>query len=188
MISETSTPMIYTAQQFKKEHPDCKIVFIAPCIFKKLEGLQKSVKEYVDFVMTFEELMGMFVAREIEPSTIETDVEMLDASQTGRGYAVGGGVAQAVVARAKEINPDVDVDVEAAEGLADCMMIVRLAKAGKKNGKLLEGMPCVGGCIGGPGTVVPKHRARKANAKFAQESPFKSPRDNTNIPESDMPI
>lgn len=188
LISETSTPMIYTAQQIKKLHPNCKVVFIGPCISKKLEGLQPNVQEYVDFVMTFEELMGMLVAKEIEPSALETEEEMTDASKTGRGYAVGGGVAQAVVARAKEINPDVEIPVEAAEGLADCMTMVRLARAGKKNGMLLEGMACVGGCIGGPGTVVPKHRARKANAKFAASSPFLSPRDNTNIPEEDMPL
>ncbi|MDD7593795.1 MAG: 4Fe-4S dicluster domain-containing protein [Peptoniphilaceae bacterium] len=187
LISESSTPMVYTAQQIKKAHPDCKVVFIGPCLSKKLEGLQPHVHSYVDFVITFEELMGMFVAREIEPASIETEESLTDASSTGRGYAVGGGVAHAVVARAKEIDPSREIQVEAAEGLADCVMLMRLAKAGRKNGMLLEGMACKTGCIGGPGTVVPRHRARKANAAFAAASPFTSPADNTNIPDEDKP-
>lgn len=188
LISESSTPMIYTAQQLKKQHPDAKIVFIGPCLSKKLEGLQEHVQEYIDFVITFEELLGMFVAREIEPSAYPIEEAVEDASKTGRGYAVGGGVAAAVVARAKEIAPDREIHVEAAEGLANCVMMMKLASAGKKNGMLLEGMACPGGCVGGPGTVASQPRARKANAEFAQKSPYASPADNTKIPEEDKPL
>ena len=95
-ISESSTPMVYTSHHIKKNHPNSKVVFIGPCISKKLEALQDHVKDYVDFVITFEELMGMFVAKEIEPAEIEVEGKIKDASVTGRGYAVGGGVAQAV--------------------------------------------------------------------------------------------
>ena len=188
LISESSTPMMYTAEQIKKAHPGCKVVFIGPCLSKKLEGLQPAVHDQVDFVITFEELMGMFVAKEIEPSSIETEEPFHDASKTGRGYAVGGGVAKAVVARAKEIDPNREIEVEAVEGLADCMMLMRMAKAGRKNGMLLEGMACEAGCIGGPGVITPRHRARKANAQFSAESPFESPWDNTNIPQEDKPV
>lgn len=188
LISDSSTPMIYTATQLKKQDKDATIVFIGPCISKKLEGLQPHVKDYVDFVITFEELMGMLVAKEIDPGSIETDEEMQDASATGRAYAVQGGVASAVVARAKEINPEIEVQVENADGLHECVMLMRMAKAGKKNGMLIEGMACSGGCIGGPGTVVPRHRARKANVAFSKASPFASPFDNTKIPEEDKPL
>lgn len=187
LISESSTPMIYTAQQIKKKHPNCKVVFIGPCISKKLEGLQKHVREMVDFVITYEELMGMFVAKNIEPSAIETEEVLKDASKTARGYAVSGGVAHAVVERARELDPKREIAVENADGLFECVTMMRLAKAGKKNGMLLEGMACSGGCIGGPGTVVPRHRARKANAAFSLESPYQSPAENVNIPEEDRP-
>ena len=63
--------------------------------------------------------------------------------------------------------------------------MLRLAKAGRKKGMLLEGMACVGGCVGGPGTVVPIQRSTRAVKQFAQESPFKSPGDNHHIPEED---
>ncbi len=184
-ISESSTPMVYTSHHIKKNHPDSKVVFIGPCISKKLEALQDHVKDYVDFVITFEELMGMFVAKEIEPAEIEVEGKIKDASVTGRGYAVGGGVAQAVKERIYEINPDVDVKVECIEGLAECVKVMRLAKLGMKNGLLLEGMACKNGCIGGPGTVVSAARSRKSVAVFSKESPFKSPADNENIDPED---
>lgn len=187
LISESSTPMIYTALQLKKAHPGCKVVFIGPCISKKLEALQESVSEYVDFVITYEELMGMFIARDIEPGALKVPDEVQDASATGRGYAVGGGVAQAVVARAKELDPRCEIIVEGAEGLADCVALMRLAKAGKKDGHLLEGMACEGGCVGGPGTIMAASRTKREVSKFAARSPFASPADNTNIPEEDKP-
>ncbi|NCD07869.1 MAG: 4Fe-4S dicluster domain-containing protein [Negativicutes bacterium] len=186
-ISESSTPMVYSSHYIKKNHPDCKVVFIGPCISKKLEALQEHVKDYVDFVITFEELMGMFVSQGIEPSEIEVDGKIEQASVTGRGYAVGGGVAHAVEARIHEINPDRDVKIECAEGLADCVKLMKLAKAGLKNGMLLEGMACNYGCIGGPGTVVTAARARKSVADFAKESPFSSPSENKNITPEEMP-
>lgn len=186
-ISESSTPMVYSSHYIKKNHPDCKVVFIGPCISKKLEALQEHVKDYVDFVITFEELMGMFVAKGIEPSEIEVDGKIEQASVTGRGYAVGGGVAHAVEARIHEINPDQDVRIECAEGLADCVKLMKLAKVGLKNGMLLEGMACNYGCIGGPGTVVTAARARKSVADFSKESPFSSPAENKNITPEEMP-
>ncbi len=186
-ISESSTPMVYTSHHIKKTHPDCKVVFIGPCISKKLEALQENVKDYVDFVITFEELMGMFVAKGIEPAEIEVAGEITDASVTGRGYAVGGGVADAVIKRIREIRPEMQVKAECIEGLAECVKTMRLAKLGLKNGMLLEGMACKHGCIGGPGTVVAAARARKSVAGFAEKSPYKSPADNQNISEEDRP-
>ncbi|MDU1829422.1 MAG: 4Fe-4S dicluster domain-containing protein [Anaerococcus sp.] len=186
-ISESSTPMIYTGLQLKKKDPNSKITFIGPCISKKLEALEPDVAEVIDFVITFEELLGMFLAKGIEPSEIEVEDQMMDASETGRTYAVSGGVAQAVVKRAQEIRPGIKVDVENAEGLANCVKLAQLAKLGKMDGKLIEGMACEGGCVGGPGTVVARNKTGKAVKAFAKESVFKSPADNTNIPDKDKP-
>ena len=186
-ISESSTPMIYTGLQLKKKDPDCKVVFVGPCISKKLEALEDEVAEVIDFVITFEELLGMFLAKGVEPSEISIDEEMMDASATGRNYAVGGGVAEAVVKRAQEIRPGIKIDVEGADGLANCVKLAQLAKLGKMDGKLIEGMACMGGCVGGPGTVVAMAKAAKGVRSFAKESIYKSPADNENIPAEDRP-
>ena len=186
-ISESSTPMIYTALQLKKRDPECEVVFVGPCISKKLEALEEEVAEVVDFVITYEELLGMFLAKNIEPSEIEVESKMMDASETGRNYAVGGGVAEAVVRRAKEIKPDIEVAVEGAEGLHACVKLAQMAKLGKMDGKLIEGMACMGGCVGGPGVVIAETKTAKAVRNFAKESDFRSPADNTNIPAEDRP-
>ena len=70
-----------------------------------------------------------------------------------------------------EYYPDVQVNVEHAEGLAECRKILTLAKAGKLNGCLIEGMGCPGGCIAGAGTNIPvATAAKKSLAKYVQNS------------------
>lgn len=187
-ISVTYPPMIYTSSQLKKAHPGCKVTFIGPCVSKKLQALQPNVKDHIDFVITYEELMGMFDAKEIVLEELQTEFKFNDASGTGRGYGVAGGVAKAVSDRIHEIDPVREVQVHAADGLKECMNLVWSAKAGHEDGKLLEGMACEGGCIGGPGTIASLQTSRHANDIFAKESPFESPADNTRIPEEDKPI
>ena len=111
----------------------------------------------------------------------------MDASETGRFYAVSGGVAEAVKRRIGEIDPDAKVQVENAEGLDNCVKLARMAKLGRMDGKLIEGMACMGGCVGGPGTVVAENKTGKKVKAFAAESIYKSPADNKNIPVEDRP-
>lgn len=186
-ISESSTPMIYSGKHIKKIEPDSSVCFIGPCISKKLESKVTEVEKVVDYVITYEELMGMFLAKHIEPAEIEIEEEWMDASETARNYAVSGGVAEAVRRRVNEIDPDREVKVEKAEGLANCVNLARMAKLGRKDGLLLEGMACVGGCVGGPGTLISQKKTKKAVNNFAEESIFKSPYDNTKIPTEDKP-
>lgn len=161
-----------------------KITFIGPCISKKLEALREDVKDYVHFVITFEEIMGMFVAKEIELSEIEADQEIQDASALGRGYAIAGGVADAVKNVALEIDPAREINVECAMTLSECVKLMKVAKAGKKSGYLIEGMACLNGCIGGPGTLASVSRVKKAVEGFKNQSSYKTPFDNKIIDEA----
>ena len=70
----------------------------------------------------------------------------------------------------KEYYPGVEVKIEHAEGLNDCKKILLLAKAGKKNGCLIEGMACSGGCIAGAGTNIPIEKAAQEVKKFVENS------------------
>ena len=47
-----------------------------------------------------------------------------------------------------------------------------VAKAGKYNGYLLEGMACPGGCIGGAGTLAPLDKAAAEVAKNKKNAPY----------------
>lgn len=170
-ISDALTPMVETARAIKKERPNARVAFIGPCASKKLEAFRRIVRSDVDFVITFEELMGIFAAKEIDFS-IDSENTMEDACQTGRGFAVSGGVAEAVVSCIKKENPGMEVLVDRAEGLANCKKMLTLAKLGKRNGYLLEGMACEGGCVGGAGTLQPPKKAAAQVKKFAEESKF----------------
>ena len=130
----------------------------------------------MDFVLTFEELMGMFEAREVDFDSLEVDPadDFNKASADGRGFAVGGGVAQAVVNAIKKMDPDREVKVASAQGLAECKKLLMMAKAGKYNGYLLEGMGCPGGCMGGAGTLTDPVKAAAALAKYKKEAPIET--------------
>ncbi len=174
-VSQELTPMVATARSIKKEHPQAKIVFIGPCASKKLEASLTTVRSDVDFVITFEELAGMFDAKGIDLEAFQGDSSFHDATAAGRGYAVAGGVAQAIERCLKEYYPDIPVHIEHAEGLADCKKILTLAKAGKLKKCMIEGMGCPGGCMAGAGTIAPYKEATSALKKFVDSSTRKLP-------------
>ena len=175
-ISNELTPMDATARIIKKEHPDASVVFVGPCASKKLEASRKSVRSDVDFVITFEELSGMFESRGITFDQMPQDGELNDATAAGRGYGVAGGVASAIEDVIKEYYPGVEVNIEHAESLSECKKMLMLAKAGKKNGCLIEGMACPGGCVAGAGTNIAVNQATKELLAFKNNTEIKIPK------------
>ncbi len=161
-ISMALTPMVLTGRMIKKNHPGCKVAFIGPCAAKKLEASRRTIRSDVDFVLTFEEVMGMFEAKDVDFKEFESHNTMHGGSGDGRAFAISGGVAEAVSNVIEERYPEIDVKIERAEGLDNCRKMMLMAKAGKYNGYLLEGMACPGGCIGGAGTVKPVAASRAA--------------------------
>ena len=174
-ISMPLTPMVLTARMVKKAHPDAKVCFIGPCAAKKLEASREHIRSDVDFVLTFEELQGMFEAKEVWFADVEGNDPLDKASADARGFAVSGGVASAVQNVVKEMAPEVEMKIMGAEGLRECRKMMTLAKAGKLNGYLLEGMACPGGCVAGAGTIRPIKKAASLVEKYKKEAPLKSP-------------
>jgi [FeFe] hydrogenase (group B1/B3) len=159
-VSQELTPMVATARKIKEIDPEARVVFIGPCAAKKLEASRRTIRSYVDFVLTFEELNAMFASRNVDLENIEESPLHLNATGAGRGYAVAGGVANAIERCIKEYYPETEVNIFHAEGLADCKKILLQAKAGKIKGCLIEGMGCPGGCVAGVGTVIAPEKAK----------------------------
>ena len=178
-ISQELTPMVATARTIKLEHPDAKVVFVGPCAAKKLEAMRRTVRSDVDFVVTFEELQAMFDAKDIDLTKYEAESSFHNATGAGRNYAVAGGVAESIEKMLKENYPDVQVNIQHAEGLAECKKTLALAKAGKLNGCLIEGMGCPGGCVAGAGTNIPIPKAQKKIKDFVKAS-------SKTLPEKDL--
>ncbi|MDC7223592.1 MAG: 4Fe-4S dicluster domain-containing protein [Spirochaetales bacterium] len=178
-ISMALTPMVFSARLVRENHKEAKIVFIGPCSAKKLEASRKSVKSEVDFVITFEELSGMLAAKEIEMVGTDTSLNN-EASASGRGFAVTGGVAKAVTDLIEKMDPERKVQTFSANGLAECVTMCREAEKGKYDGYLLEGMGCPGGCVAGAGCIAKPNQAgaqvklavRNSELKLSDESKY----------------
>ena len=177
-ISMTLTPMVFTARLMKKKYPGCKVVFVGPCAAKKLEAIRENIRSDVDFVLTFEELQGMFEAKEIDFATLPSGEPMDEGTSAGRGFAVSGGVAGAVEKLIHETHPDLEVKTARAEGLRDCRKLMTMAKAGKYKGYLLEGMACPGGCVAGAGTILSVEMATKVVGRYQSEAKTASPMES----------
>lgn len=159
-VSRELTPMVATARSIKVNRPNARVVFIGPCAAKKLEASRKTIRSYVDFVITFEELAGIFDAKGLNLAELEELPVNFKATGAGRGYACAGGVAEAIEKCINEYYPGTEVKIQHAEGLNECKKVLTLAKAGKLNGYMIEGMGCPGGCVAGVGTIIPPEKAK----------------------------
>lgn len=172
------SPMVRVAQWLKKKEPGAKVVFVGPCIAKKLEALRLPARKYVDAVLTFDEVRALFKAAEIELSAVTPAEELQDASRSGRIFGRAGGVTEALIGTIKRINPEIGVEPERAEGLAECSKLLKAAEAGRLRGNLIEGMACPGGCVGGPATWLKEMAASKLVENFSQKAEYAGVPDN----------
>lgn len=167
-VSDTKTPLFYTAEIVKKETPDAVVVFISPCVAKRAEGFEN---ENIDFVMNYEELGALFVAKKVEISDCEKAKNNKEASRQGRQFGFSGGVAGAVSKMVK--NKDA-VKPCVVNGLnkENIKNLKRYAKTSQcDNGcNLIEVMCCEGGCIGGNATINTPKNTIKIIEKLLSES------------------
>ncbi len=164
-VSDTRTPMHYTAKMMKEKYPGIVTVFIGPCVAKRVEAMRD---EYTDYVLTFEELGALFVAADIEVAVCDDAETEQGASREGRNFAVTGGVADAVKTAAGE---DVEIKPLIISGLnRQAIGKLRLCAAGKFDANLVEVMACEGGCVAGAGVLGAVKYATKAVHDHADKS------------------
>lgn len=164
-VSQTKTPLHYTAQYVKKHVNDCVTVFVAPCVAKRVEGFED---EYVDYVMNFEEMGALFIAKKIEVSDCEETKFDSESSKQGRNFGISTGVASAVKKALKDesIAKPLIINGINRESTA---LLKKIAKDGFVEGgyNLIEVMNCKGGCIGGVSTI---NNQKTAENKIKQET------------------
>lgn len=165
-ISKTASPMTMTVRYLKAEHPEIKVVFIGPCIAKKLEA--QKVMDTADYVITFEELIAMFDAQNINPADMAENEQ--DGSLAGKNFAVSGGVSAAVAQVLEEEGIDLPFTCVKCNGAAECKKALMLLNAGRFKDDMIEGMACEGGCVSGPGGVESSLRLKKNRAKLLSEA------------------
>lgn len=175
-ISTNLSPMATIAKWIKEHNPNCKIMFIGPCIAKKQEIKDEKVSKYVDVTLTFEELQAMIDAKEIDLKSLE-ESPLDNASYYGRIFARAGGLTDAVKEALKEQNSDFEAKPIAVDGLENCRLALIKAKGGNIDFNFIEGMGCIGGCIGGPCCLTHEVRDKMEVDKYGHESKEKTIQD-----------
>jgi [FeFe] hydrogenase (group B1/B3) len=173
-ISHNLSPIAAIAKYIKERTPDAKVIFIGPCTAKKMEFQKESVRNFVDSVITFEELQALFDSRDIDITQIPEDV-LDNASYYGRIFARSGGLSDAVKQALKEQNlNDFELKAVPCDGIEACRIALLKANKGALNGNFIEGMACVGGCIGGAGCLTHGEKDKAEVDRYGQEAYEKS--------------
>ncbi len=145
-VSDSFSPMVYTADLIKKSDPTGKVIFIGPCTSKKVEYKSEKAHGAIDSIISFEELQAFFDARSIDIESLEETV-LNNASFYGRIFAKSGGIKEGITEIAKE--KGVDVKPVAMNGINECKINLLKLKLGKAEENFFEGMACDGGCLNG---------------------------------------
>ncbi|MCQ2797311.1 MAG: monomeric [FeFe] hydrogenase [Bacilli bacterium] len=150
-ISSSLSPMAMMGKILKESDPDCNVVFIGPCTAKKSEIKNEKVSPWIDSVMTFEEMQALIDSRDFDTSGELVEEEFTHPSSSfGRGFAKCGGLSVAVVESLKEQGIDFEVKSAAVDGIDNIKKTLLQFKKPDSPYNFVEGMACVGGCIGGP--------------------------------------
>ena len=169
MVSHNLSPMATIAKYIKETEKDTKVIFIGPCTAKKAEVQLEKVKPYVDAVMTFEELQALFDSKDLDITTFEEDV-LDNASYFGRIFARSGGLSDAVKQGLAEQNIDFDLKPIACDGIEECRVALLKKSKNVLDANFIEGMACVGGCIGGAGCLTHGEKNKAQVDEYGKEA------------------
>ncbi len=169
-VSHNLSPMAAISKYLKERSPGSKVVFIGPCTAKKAEVQKDSVKPYVDVAMTFEELQALFDSRDIDITALPEDV-LDNASYFGRIFARCGGLSDAVAQGLKEQGvTDFTLKPVACDGIEACRVALLKKSKNLLDGNFIEGMACIGGCIGGAGCLTHGEKSKAEVDKYGKEA------------------
>lgn len=168
-ISHNLSPMGTLAKYIKDTTEGAKVVFIGPCTAKKSEILDERVAPYVDSVLTFEELQALFDSKDFDITTLEEGV-LDNASYYGRIFARSGGLSDSLKQAIKEQNIDFDLKACACDGIEECKLALLKKNKNLLDANFIEGMACVGGCIGGAGCLTHGEKNKAEVDKYGREA------------------
>ena len=151
-LADVLSPMCAHGLNLKKRYEDAKVVFIGPCIAKKEEGDQS---EYIDAVLTFEELDQWLNEENIEMMT--TDDKTRQEKSKARLFPTGGGIIRTMACTSTRHSYVV------VDGMNEAIAALEDLKAGKIHDCFIEMSACEGSCVCGP-------VARNRNSSQARNS------------------
>lgn len=181
-ISPSVSPMIASGRVIKALEPQAKVVFIGPCVAKKSEAQLPDLQGAIDFVLTFQELATIFEAAGINLLE-QADEENPQASWGGRVYGRTGGVSAAVETTLKKLVPRRAETFRPlkVDGIPDCQKAMETIRQGQLQANFIEGMACKGGCVGGPGRILPPEQGTQEVNRYGETAFALTPVENPQI-------
>lgn len=154
------SPMLAHATLLKKVYgEDTKIVFIGPCIGKKLEADEHN--DLIDVVISFKDLENWFSQEKIELEDFDAfkNEEMIPyKANKGSLYPIDGGMITGIKDRVSAT----DSRFMTFSGLKDIKEILDDINNEKTDNNIfLELLACSGGCVNGPGSKKQSSIAQK---------------------------
>ena len=169
-VSHNLSPMASIAKYIKEKNKETKIVFIGPCTAKKAEVQKESVRPYIDAAMTFEELQALFDSKDIDITALDESV-LDNASYFCRIFARCGGLSDAVKQGLEEHGfSDFELKAVSCDGIEECRTALLKKNVNKLDANFIEGMACVGGCIGGAGCLTHGEKNKSEVDKYGMEA------------------
>ncbi len=163
-LADVLSPMLAHGAKLKQEHPNCKTIFVGPCISKKAEA--DEYQGYIDCVLSFEEF-----SKWLEENNIELDPNEKDIDEKGKAriFPTTGGVI------ASMDKFPTDYTYITLDGVENCMNALEDIKNGNLSHCFIEMSACIGSCIGGP--VMDKSKRRHLIRDYVEVNKYTGKED-----------
>lgn len=138
-LAPVITPMEAHSKLLKEKYEDAVIVFVSPCISKKIERYDKD--SHVDYIISFEELSEMLKDNNIDifnSRSVEGEGKYLS-----RKFPTHGGIVASM-------KPDYEHEYISLSGYKDCVQAIEDICNGRVSKCFVEMSFCEGSCVGGP--------------------------------------
>lgn len=138
------SPMIASAMDIKKRHPDYKVVYMGPCIAKKDEA--ERYDKLIDAVLMLDEVHKMFIKEKIELNSKYKDE---------KGFKAREAVSFGGIQKLMKANPN--YEFVSVSGVDSCKYdLSELEKGNIKNAFIIIDM-CKNSCLSGPTFIKLNH-------------------------------
>ncbi|OXT07817.1 histidine kinase [Thermoanaerobacterium thermosaccharolyticum] len=139
------SPMIAVGRIVKKVYGnEIKVVFIGPCLAKKVEMNDFSCEDAIDAVLTFEEIIEWLDGDGINIDSREEFTDCVDTMMPFKLYPIEG---KTIDCMDVDLNLRKVVSVSSIDNVKDLLNDIR---SGNLHGYWIEANACDGGCINGP--------------------------------------
>lgn len=169
------SPMIAHGKLLKRTYgSDSFVVFIGPCVGKKIETEDNVHKNSIDAVITFDELLKWFEREEINFDSLQ-EIELDSFSvQQGKIFPTDKGIINSL----KDVLTKKSIQTISVNGISECINLFTSMANNDLDNVFIEANICTGNCIGGPKMVTNDFdyykRVQKVNEYINKKRYFKN--------------